>query len=243
MTTPNPERDLSIKSFGALDVKDADKGEVEAIIATINVVDRDREVILPGAVASGAKAKISLYGHSAMFGEMPVGKGQIFVRDDKLVFKGRYFISTGRGADAFATLKELGEDQEWSFGFKVLDAENAPEDWAKRGAYRMLKKLEPVEVSPVMVGAGIGTQTVSTKQGDGAPPERSPEELAADEAARAVAEQAAAEAKAAADTAAEEEEARVAREEEARVTERAALKQAAADEFDRFQRNLRRFRA
>lgn len=228
-----PARDFTLKSFGILDVKDADKGEVEAIIATLNVVDRDRDVILPGAIADGTKVKISSYGHGAMFGEVPVGKGHLHVRGDTVLFKGRYFLSTRGGAEAFATLKELGPDQEWSFGFRVLDAEGAPEEWAKRGAFQMLKKLDPFEVSPVIVGAGIGTQTVAMKSDDGTAPEEP------DPAER----EAAIAAKTAADLAAEAEADALRRAEEGRVAERAALKQQAAELYERFQRNLRRFGA
>lgn len=162
MSTLNEER-ATVKAFGALEIKDADKGEVEAIIATTETVDRDHEVILKGAIPDGAKVKLSGYGHGAMFGEMPVGKGTLHNDGSKVIFRGKFFISTPRGREAFDTLKEFGSDQEWSFGFRVLDAENASEEWLKQGAFRVLKKLEPFEVSPVLLGAGIGTRTIKIK--------------------------------------------------------------------------------
>jgi phage head maturation protease len=163
MSAPNAERDLATKSFGALEIKDAESGEVEAVVATLNTVDRDHEVILPGAIPEGSKVKLSMYGHGAMWGDMPVGKGTLHVKGERLLFRGKFFMTTARGADAFRTLKEIGSDQEWSFGFRVIDAENATEEWSKQGAFRILKKLEPFEVSPVLIGAGIGTRTVSMK--------------------------------------------------------------------------------
>jgi hypothetical protein len=228
MSGSDQERALAMKSFGAFDIKDADKGEVEAVVATLNVVDRDREVILPGAIPNGVPVKLSGYGHDAMFGEAPVGKGHLFAQGDKMVFKGRFFMTTARGAEAFATLKELGTDQEWSFGFRVAEAVNATEEWAKKGAVRILKSLLAMEVSPVILGAGIGTQTLAMKSEGGAPEE---------EAAAA----AALEAKAAAELEAERLAAEVIRQEDERAAQRAELKQAAAEEFERFQRNLRRF--
>ena len=219
-------RDITLKAFGALEVKDAAKGEVEAIIATLNVVDHDRDVLLPGAIPEGAKVKISWYGHDAVFGDMPVGKGTLEVRGDQVVAKGRYFLSTTRGADAFATLKELGSDQEWSFGFRVMERADPPEEWVQKGARQMLVKVAPFEVSPVMFGAGIGTQTLAMK-GKGGDPD--PEE--GDEEAKKQAELEAAEAKAKAD-----------QEEEARVAERLAQRKENAELFDRFQRNLKRFK-
>ena len=163
MSTPNGERDLATKAFGALEIKDADKGEVEAVVATLNTVDRDREVILPGAIKDGAKVKLSAYGHGAVFGSLPVGKGALHINKDSVVFRGKYFLSTSAGRDAFETLKGFGGDQEWSFGFRVIDAENASDEWTKQGAFRVLKKLEPFEVSPVLMGAGVGTRTVAMK--------------------------------------------------------------------------------
>jgi hypothetical protein len=222
MSGNNRERDLSTKAFGAFDIKDADKGEVEAIIATLNVVDRDREVILPGAIPDGTPVKLSGYGHSAMYGEAPVGKGYLVTKGDKIHFKGSFFLGTQRGAEAFATAKALGSDQEWSFGFRIVEAANATEEWLKQGALRILQKLAAFEVSPVIVGAGIGTQTLALKSEGGAPEED-------------------AEAKAAADLAVERQQAEAARQEDERAAQRAALKASAAEEFDRFQRNLRRF--
>lgn len=213
---------VQLKAFGAFEVKDAAKGEVEAVIATLNVVDKDRDVILPGAVADGAKVKISWYGHDAVFGEMPVGKGHLETRGDRLILKGRYFLTTARGADAFATLKELGEDQQWSFGFHVTERRDPPEEWLAQGAKQMLAKLAPFEVSPVMIGAGIGTQTLAMKGQDPPAPDPAAEEMAAQVAAEA--------------------RAKAEREEEQRVAERLALKAEAAALYERIQRNLARFK-
>lgn len=158
--------ELGTKACGAFAIKSATLGEVEAVVATLNVVDRDAEVILPGAIPDGTPVKLSGYGHDAMFGAAPVGKGTLATRGEQVVFTGRFFMSTQRGLESFATLKELGGNQEWSFGFRVLESDRAPEAWARRGAVRLLKRLEPFEVSPVIVGAGIGTGTLSAKRAD-----------------------------------------------------------------------------
>ena len=41
--------DIETKAFGALEIKDAEQGEVTAVVATLGVVDRDGDVLLPGA--------------------------------------------------------------------------------------------------------------------------------------------------------------------------------------------------
>lgn len=154
---------LTLKSFGTFEIKDANTGSVEAIIATLMVVDKDEDVITETAIPDGAKVSMSAYGHDAVFGTAPVGKGKLVIEGNKAVFKGRLFLGTSRGRDTFEVLKEMGEEQQWSFGFRILGAEVPDEAWKKRGARRILTKLDCFEVSPVIVGAGVGTRTVGVK--------------------------------------------------------------------------------
>lgn len=155
--------DLTTKAFGAFTLKSAALGEVEAIVATLGVVDRDRDIIAPGAIPEGAPVKLSGYGHDAMLGAPPVGKGHLYGQGDRVHFRGRFFLSTTRGADAFETARELGGDQEWSFGFALLESRAPSEAERSRGARKVLTRLDPFEVSPVMRGAGLGTRTLSAK--------------------------------------------------------------------------------
>jgi hypothetical protein len=50
------------KSFGAVEVKGADSGEVRAVFSTFNTVDSDGDVTLPGAFRDGQEVRISAYG-------------------------------------------------------------------------------------------------------------------------------------------------------------------------------------
>lgn len=213
--------EIERKDLGALEVKDAEKGEVEAIIATLGVVDRDYEVITESAIKNGSKVTMSGYGHDAVFGATPVGKGALHIEKDKVVFRGKLFMGTARGKETLSVLKEMGSEQEWSFGFRVMGSEVPDEDWQKKGARRILTKLDAFEVSPVLIGAGIGTQTVAAKEAD-------------EEAQRVKAEQEAAAAKAEEERiAAETKAAQEATEQKARVT-------AAIEEYHRVQRSLKR---
>jgi hypothetical protein len=178
---------LVLKSCVAFEVKDAEKGDVEAIIATLGVVDKDEDIIVPGAIPDGAKVSMSAYGHDAVYGTAPVGKGAIHVEGNKAIFKGRMFLTTTRGRDTFELLKAMGADQEWSFGFRIMGAE-VPDDAArKQGARRILTKLDCFEVSPVIIGAGVGTQTLGVKGAEVVAPDPAIEaaRLAAEEAAAA----------------------------------------------------------
>lgn len=151
------------KLLEGFEIKDAEKGIVEAIIATLGVVDKDEDVITETAIPSGSKVTMSSYGHEAVYGERPVGKGEIIIREDLAIFRGKMFLTTQGGRDTFEVLKEMGSDQQWSFGFRILGSEVPSDDWKKKGARRMLTKLDAFEVSPVIVGAGIGTRTLGVK--------------------------------------------------------------------------------
>src|SRR5688500_7747010 len=101
--------DLITKSFGAVEIKDASAGIVEAVVAQIGVVDRDADVFLPSSIGSGARVKISSFGHDVVLqGAAPVGTGTIVEQGGKAVLRGQYFLNTTRGRDAFETVKALG---------------------------------------------------------------------------------------------------------------------------------------
>jgi hypothetical protein len=182
---------IVIKAFGTLDIKDESKGEVEAVIAMLNTPDREGDVILPDAIKSGSRVILSSYGHNtvgSLFGDggqMPAGKGKIIIDENKAVFRGHTFMDMQIGRDTLSMLKHMGADQEWSFGFRVIGSEVPDEDWRKRGAERILTKLDCFEVSPVLIGAGVGTRTVLAKEAqDAAEAARKKAEEEAAEAAR-----------------------------------------------------------
>ena len=157
---------LERKCVGGLcELKDGEQGEVTAVVATLNVVDREGDVLLPGAFPDGAPVKMSAYGHDVVLdGAAPVGKGTIREVADKAVFQGKFFLSTERGREAFHTVKELGPDGEWSFGFpRGVQTVELTNEWRAKGARRVIRGIQPVEVSPVFRGASIGTRTLAAK--------------------------------------------------------------------------------
>lgn len=151
------------KSFCGVEIKDAEKGLIKAVIATLNVVDKDEDVITVDAIKEGARVSMSSYGHDTVFGDLPAGKGALTIDGNNVVFEGKAFLSTSRGRDTFEVLKEMGPDQEWSFGFRILGAEVPDDAWKKKGARRILTKLDAFEVSPVIRGAGVNTRTLAVK--------------------------------------------------------------------------------
>lgn len=169
---------MSIETKSANAQLDGDHGTVKAVIATLNEVDRDGDMIPDGAIADGTPATLSFYNHDTVFNQMngiggpdapPVGKGAVYIENGKAIFKGKYFMETQRGQEAFKTVRAVGPDQAWSFAYRLLDATSpAPWQWAKKGARRVLNKLGPLidgamEVSPVKWPAGIGTGTLEAR--------------------------------------------------------------------------------
>ena len=149
---------------------DEEKGQVEAVFSVFNNIDGDGDVVIPGAIKSGFKDNQvpMVFAHKW---DQPIGKGTITQDDSKAVFKGNFFMNTEAGKEAYNLAKEMGDLQEWSFGFRINDYEIAP--FKKDGMdeevdVRYLKDLEVYEVSPVLVGANRETYTLSIKSGEDA---------------------------------------------------------------------------
>lgn len=153
------------KALGHIEVKDEVKGEIRAVFSTFGVIDHDGDVTVAGAFEDGAAVRISAYGHQSWMGALPVGRGVIVAQEDRAILDGKFFLSTEAGRETFEMIKAMGELQEWSYGYDVLETgkvDELPEEL--QGAFRVLKRLKVHEVSPVLLGAGIDTRTLSAKQ-------------------------------------------------------------------------------
>lgn len=144
-----------------LEIKDADRGEVTAVLATFNVIDKDDDWTYPGAFEEGASVPISSFGHSSVLtGALPAGKGTIHSTEREAILDGKFFMDTTAGRETFTVVKQL-PDLEWSYGLKAIDFEYGSKDGR---TVRFLKKLKAIEASPVVMGAGVGTRTLTVKQ-------------------------------------------------------------------------------
>jgi len=151
---------MKTKTFTApMQIKaDGKPGEFTAVFSTFNVIDKDGDVTLPGTFKDGAPVRISYWGHR--WQDLPVGRGVIHADDAKAWVDGQFFLDTQAGKETYTTVKNLGELQEWSYGYDVLNSEPGKLDDQE---VRFLKELEVPEVSPVLLGAGIDTRTESIK--------------------------------------------------------------------------------
>tara|TARA_B100001059_G_C17831961_1_gene585232 strand:- start:590 stop:1663 length:1074 start_codon:yes stop_codon:yes gene_type:complete len=95
---------------------------------------------------------------------MPIGKGKIIEDGSKATFEGEFFMDTESGKEAYNIVKNMGDLQQWSFGYKVDDSERGTfQDGEKEIDARYLKGLTVFEVSPVLVGANQETYTMAIK--------------------------------------------------------------------------------
>lgn len=144
------------KTFSGLRVKDEARGLVTATFATLNVVDADGDITLPGAF-DGNKAVAFAEGHNQI-----IGRGTIREEGDKAIFEGECFMDTAAGREAFTRIAKLADVMEYSYGFRVEKSRRG--ETADGRHVRFLEKVAVKEVSAVLAGAGVGTGTVSTKE-------------------------------------------------------------------------------
>ena len=145
----------------------AAKGEGSAIIATLNVLDKDHDVTFPGAF--GEQTVLVLPAHNWSSDKPPLGKAVIREVGDLVFADFKLNMKTQGGKEWAEHLKfdlEHGDPvQEWSYGFRINEAGQGtwPQGDPNGEQARFLKALKVDEVSPVVVGAGEGTGTVSAK--------------------------------------------------------------------------------
>jgi HK97 family phage prohead protease len=158
---------MSEKEVKAIEfeLKQEAEGKVSAVFSVFNSLDSDGDVVLPGSIKSGFKSGDvpMVWAHKW---DMPIGKGRIKEDDGKATFDGEFFMDTDSGQEAYKIVKNMGDMQQWSFGYRVNDAETAPfksADSENEQDARYLKDLTVFEVSPVLVGANQETYTMAIK--------------------------------------------------------------------------------
>lgn len=148
------------KTITGFTIKSAEKGEVEAVFSTFNVIDKDGDVTLPGAIKDGAEVVISAYGHQSHYGALPVGKGVIRTTETDAKVEAKFFLNTTAGRETFEVVKELGPLGEWSYSLHDV-VSKAGEINGQR--VNFLESIFVKEVSPVLIGAGVNTRTLVAK--------------------------------------------------------------------------------
>lgn len=143
-----------------IELKEDKEGSFIAKIATLNVVDKDGDMTLPGAFKKGREILVSAYMHGSWMGGLPVGKAVIHEEGEDVLADGEFNLKTETGKEHYEAVKFSGKLQEWSYGFKVDESGEKEIDGQK---VRLLKKVSPFEISPVLLGAGVDTATLAIK--------------------------------------------------------------------------------
>ncbi len=158
-----PRRDKAFR-FKA-EVKDAEKGRLEAIVSCFGNKDSYGDIVCKGAFArfiSDCKAQGGSFppGVWSHDWDRPVAETlNMWEEDDGLHVLAQFNLDTQDGRDAYSNVKKK-LFKEYSFAFCVAD-----EMQTKDG--NLLKDLYPVfEWSPTLVGANRATRTVDVKAGD-----------------------------------------------------------------------------
>jgi len=154
-----------IKSVHSILTDDVE-GKVEAVFSVFNEIDSDGDVVRPNSIKSGYgdKGVAMVWGHDW---KDVIGRGEIVQDNDKAVFKGQFIMDTERGRDAYNVVKAMGDLQQWSFGYEVVDSEKGmfqSKDGELEQEVRFLNDVKVWEVSPVLVGANQNTYTIGVKE-------------------------------------------------------------------------------
>ena len=152
---------------------DQAQGIVECFVAGIGNKDSVGDIVISGAFAKSLirrKPRV-VWGHNW---NDPIGKVleiyEVAPNDPRLPAKMKmagigglyakvqFNLNSEKGREAFANVAFFGEEQEWSIGYKTLDAiyDNARQA-------NILREVELYEVSPVLHGANQLTGTISVK--------------------------------------------------------------------------------
>lgn len=158
---------MNRKSFAPTDLTLSESGDVMVAFSRFNVIDHDGDVTFPGALPTGKTVAMSAYNHESWRGALPTGKGVISESGDLGIFTGAFLMDTDQGRNAYHTVKGMAETQEWSYGYVPLPP-SGPEMFEGQKV-RALRKLDVFEVSPVLLGAGVGTVTLAIKSGHPGP--------------------------------------------------------------------------
>lgn len=142
-------------------------GALKAVFATFDVVDNDGDVTRPGAFAVGAKVPIAGVGHN--WDTPTIGGGTVMADEKSAWIDGVLNLEMQSATEHWKSIKfDVDQEinrQEYSYAYDVLKGHSARPDEIKRwpGAKRVLESLAVHEVSPVLLGAGIGTGTLLVK--------------------------------------------------------------------------------
>jgi len=150
------------KALTAHDLK-VSPGRVQAAFSVFGNLDLDGDVVAPGAIEDGTEILVSSWNHGSWQpGVLPLGRGVIHTTDTEAIVSADIF-DTDAGRDTLTVLRGLGGLCQWSFGFKVLEAEHVNIGGRR---VQLLTALDVSEASPVLLASNPLTRTLAVSAGD-----------------------------------------------------------------------------
>lgn len=145
-----------LKAFNApVEFKLGDEpGSFRATFSLFNVKDLDGDVTLPGAFQVGAPVRLAQFGHN--WSMPPIGVGTIGADETHAWVDGQFNLAMTAGKDTYESVKALGPQQQWSYGYD-LDEWSVGDFGGEK--VRLIRAATVHEVSPVMLGAQPLTST------------------------------------------------------------------------------------
>ncbi len=146
------------------------EGTFEAVFATLDAIDHDGDTYDPGAIGK-QDVVISQWNHGSWqsgTSALPVGVGNVFERGNKAIVQGEFDMGSADGKAHHHSLKylhEKGRTVEWSFALPEMEFRREERDGE---IIHVITRVAIPEVSPVLLGSGVGTELLSIKgKGDG----------------------------------------------------------------------------
>lgn len=166
--TSEGSRRMQVKTFRG-EVKSLDEGTVSFVVATLNEVDKDGDVTLPGFF--GRQHTVMVPVHD--WNHVPIGKGIVYEQGNEAIAEMKLNLDIPSARDWHSALKfDMANPpalQEYSYGYTVLDGGSEYGDF-KGSRVRYLKGRPDGtpgvivhETSTVLLGAGNGTRTLGVK--------------------------------------------------------------------------------
>lgn len=141
-------------------------GHLIAVFSTFNVMDDEGDVVMSGAVHEESDVPFT-WGHN--WSQPSLGKGDVSVDYDRAVWDGYLFVDDMQSAkETFASIKNMGARQEYSWSFMITDYSIEEDDDAPWGFKRLIKDTEMIEVCGAIRGVNRHTSTLLAK-GHGGP--------------------------------------------------------------------------
>ena len=152
------------KSYTARFKSVNEDGTGTAVFATLDVIDKDGDVTIPGAFGEQTVKLVGAHDWSAP----NIGMAKIREVGSEAIADFKFYLDMDSAREWYKSVlanHKNGVPQEYSYGFRVEDSGSAEKDGKM---VRELRKLQVNEVSFVLAGAGEGTRTVDIKAADAA---------------------------------------------------------------------------